>query len=204
METRRRGRPRAFNEEQALDSATEVFLAKGLHDAKLDDLAARMGINKPSLYGAFGDKSALYRRVVEVYTAQIKARISAASGRDAGFRGTIELLLDGAVEQFLPHGKNRTGCLVVSTLSTAAGDDTDLRGLLATFLQEVDDLVSDLFSERFSAQLAARNQTPGQLAGFVNDLVYALALRARAGESRSELKDHARLMLDLVFSADRP
>ncbi len=197
MAARGRGRPRAFDEERALEGALEVFLTSGFHEAKLDELAAGMGINKPSLYGAFGDKSALYDRVVKDYMARIRDRVPAAfEGGD--LRATMERLLEGALEQFLPSGKDRMGCLVVSTLGAAAGTDPHLLEELRTFLRDMDALLEDLFAQRFSAELESRRQSPGQLAGFFNDMVYALALRARAGVPRDELRRHARATLDLV------
>ena len=57
---RRRGRPRAFEPETALTQAMDVFWKDGLAATSLDDVSAATGLNRPSLYGAFGDKRALY------------------------------------------------------------------------------------------------------------------------------------------------
>ena len=198
MATRGRGRPRAFDEEHALEGALEVFLTNGFHEAKLDDLAAGMGINKPSLYGAFGDKSALYERVVRDYMARIRDRIPGAF-ESGDLRLTMQRLLDGALEQFQPQGRDRMGCLIVSTLSTAAGTDPQLRERLRAFVREMDALLERLFAEHFPAELESHHQSPKQLAGFFNDLVYALALRARAGVPREELRRHAHSTLDLLL-----
>lgn len=62
-----RGRPRNFDRDQALRKAMEVFWSKGYEGASLTDLTAAMGINSPSLYGAFGSKEALFREAVELY-----------------------------------------------------------------------------------------------------------------------------------------
>jgi len=63
----RRGRPRCFDTDKALDSAMHVFWQKGYQGASLSDLTGAMGINRPSLYAAFGDKESLYRKVLDRY-----------------------------------------------------------------------------------------------------------------------------------------
>ena len=62
-----RGRPRNFDRAQALQKAMEVFWSKGYEGASLTDLTEAMGINSPSLYGAFGSKEGLFREAVELY-----------------------------------------------------------------------------------------------------------------------------------------
>ena len=198
MTTGKRGRPRAFDEERALQGALKTFINKGLHDATLDDLAAEMGINKPSLYGAFGDKNSLFARVLRDYTTRIKARMAEAFDQEKSLDETLQILLDGAVEQFLPKTEDRMGCLVVSITSTAAGSDATLRAELAAFIKEADTLIEQLIAENFEEDLARRGQTPRQLALFLNNTAYALALRARVGASRRELRQCSAAMLDLV------
>src|SRR5271154_7290423 len=65
--TRRRGRPRAFEPETALTQALDVFWQDGFAATSLDDLSAATGLNRPSLYGAFGDKRALYLQAYRQY-----------------------------------------------------------------------------------------------------------------------------------------
>ncbi len=67
------GRPRAFCVEAALDQASKIFRRQGYQGTSLNDLTAAMGINRPSCYAAFGDKEALFRKVLERYVHQIAA-----------------------------------------------------------------------------------------------------------------------------------
>src|SRR6202035_971093 len=60
-----RGRPRAYDPEVALDSAAQIFWEHGFDDATLDDLSTAMGMGRPSIYNAFGDKEALFLRALE-------------------------------------------------------------------------------------------------------------------------------------------
>lgn len=111
-----RGRPRAFDREQALRQATDVFWRKGFEGASLSDLTSAMGINPPSLYAAFGDKETLYLEALEYY-------VNGAASRDALLdnaptaRAAVEaLLLRGATA--LP--KLGLGCMMVTSAVNAS------------------------------------------------------------------------------------
>ena len=62
-----RGRPRSFDERDALEKATQVFWSKGYDGVTIDDLVAGMGVGRPSLYAVFGDKRTLFLRVLRAY-----------------------------------------------------------------------------------------------------------------------------------------
>ena len=92
------GRPRAFDTEKALDRALKVFWAKGYEGASLSDLTEAMGINRPSLYAAFGNKEELFRKVVDRYvegpTNYITEALKAPTAREVA-----ERILRGVIEQ---------------------------------------------------------------------------------------------------------
>ncbi|MFX9646043.1 TetR/AcrR family transcriptional regulator, partial [Acinetobacter baumannii] len=67
---RQRGRPREFDPDEVLDKVRAVFEEKGFAGASLDDLAAAAGLNRPSLYAAFGDKEQLYIHALRRYGAR--------------------------------------------------------------------------------------------------------------------------------------
>src|SRR3954465_2216444 len=72
-EPKRRGRPRAYEPEAALAKALDLFRASGFAATSLDDLSRATGMNRPSLYGAFGDKRALYIKAYARYRADARA-----------------------------------------------------------------------------------------------------------------------------------
>src|SRR5437763_10008756 len=92
----RRGRPRAFDLDKALDRALQVFWRKGYEGASLPDLTQAMGINRPSLYAAFGSKEELFRRALDRY-AEGPASYVREALNEPTTRAVAERLLGGAV-----------------------------------------------------------------------------------------------------------
>src|SRR5438876_11814780 len=88
------GRPRAFDADEALDQALTVFWRKGYEGASLPDLTRAMGINRPSLYAAFGNKEAMFRKALDRYN----------DGRAAYFREPLEEPTEGAVVSAMLSG----------------------------------------------------------------------------------------------------
>ncbi|KLE33860.1 TetR/AcrR family transcriptional regulator [Aurantiacibacter luteus] len=110
-----RGRPREFCPDTALASALQVFWTKGYEGASLSDLTEAMGITRPSLYAAFGNKEALFRQALDLYQRDKTAYIGEAM-REPTARGVAQYLLHGAVET--ATGGECRGCMgVISTVA---------------------------------------------------------------------------------------
>src|SRR5262245_44794102 len=107
-----RGRPREFDTDKALDAALAVFWSKGYEGAALPDLTDAMGINRPSLYAAFGNKEELFRRVVDRYIAGPAAYVRQTL-KEPTARAAVERLLTQAID-VVTNPKTPRGCLLVS------------------------------------------------------------------------------------------
>jgi AcrR family transcriptional regulator len=109
----RRGRPRAFDRNKALQNATEVFWAKGYEGTSLTDLQKAMGdISAPSFYAAFGSKEELFREAVAFHASTEGIAAMRALQDGATARESLEAMLRTAVEIFSQPNKPR-GCLLV-------------------------------------------------------------------------------------------
>ncbi|MCO1577926.1 TetR/AcrR family transcriptional regulator [Crossiella sp. SN42] len=116
------GRPREFDLDQALDRALEVFWRHGYEGAAMSDLTAAMGINRPSLYAAYGNKESLFRKALERYTEGPARHVNEALEQPTA-RATAERLLYGTVDTVTAAGRPR-GCLVVQgALVTGSASD---------------------------------------------------------------------------------
>ncbi|HEY2659504.1 MAG TPA: TetR/AcrR family transcriptional regulator [Caulobacteraceae bacterium] len=114
-----RGRPREFCVDEALSAALRVFWSKGYEGASLTDLTDAMGITRPSLYAAFGNKEALFRKTLDLYEHEKLAYMEAALEEPTA-RGVAERLLRGALEM-QTSGSDPRGCLgVISSVACGA------------------------------------------------------------------------------------
>ena len=135
------GRPRAFDLNQALDQALEVFWKKGYEGASLPDLTKAMGINRPSLYAAFGNKEALFRQAIDRYIACNACHLKEALDEPTARQAVRRLLLKNI--DLVTNAKSPRGCFLVQG-ALACGDDADpvrqelikRRGLLEVALCE--------------------------------------------------------------------
>src|SRR5450432_383634 len=92
-----KGRPRGFDPETALDQALHVFWRQGYEGTSLTDLTEAMGINRPSLYAAFGNKEALFRKVLERYATGPTSYMTKALAQPTAHK-VVEHLLRGATQ----------------------------------------------------------------------------------------------------------
>src|SRR6187431_311201 len=116
----RLGRPRAFDRDQALELALDVFWRKGYEGASLSDLTEAMGINRPSLYAAFGNKEELFRKALDRYGEGPASYVAQALAEPTA-RLVIEKLLTAGAS-LLGDPKNPRGCLAVQA-ALCCGDE---------------------------------------------------------------------------------
>ena len=114
-----RGRPREFCVDEALVQALGVFWAKGYEGASLNDLTEAMGITRPSLYAAFGNKESLFRKALDLYEREKMAYIGQALEQPTA-RKVAETMLRGALDNVSGEGPH--GCLRVIA-SVACGEE---------------------------------------------------------------------------------
>src|SRR5246127_4132654 len=122
-----RGRPRSFDESEALKRATQVFWSKGYAGVTIDDLVSGMGVGRPSLYAVFGDKRAIFLRVLKAYAEKKGASAAKALLSPQTLRDSIVGFLKYAVESATEKG-SAPGCLIVCVAPLV--DDAEVRKFL--------------------------------------------------------------------------
>jgi len=154
-------RPRSFDTDQALDLARDVFWRKGFQSTSLDDITAATGLAKPSLYAAFGDKNAMFLKVLERYHASIVADAERILNEGASAREAIERWLTGFVP-FCSGVKGIRGCLSVNTAADGASDQKEVRSRVERFNRKLEQLLSKRlradraqFSDTFDPDVSA-------------------------------------------------
>jgi len=194
-ETAKRGRPRAFSEDEALDAALEVFLAKGFEGCSVDDLSCALGINKPSLYSAFGNKEDLFVSVLRKYHGRYRERFGELVGKGLPPKKTVaewfSWFLDNYRSQHEP-----LGCLIVNS-TLLAGENYPR---IAEELKKFHDLNEKLMSDYLQKEKKA-GRFPGDPAvtsQFLNAVVQGMAVLHRSQHDIGALRNIAKKAMDAI------
>ena len=177
------GRPRAFDPQKALYRAMLVFWRKGYLGASLSDLTNAMGINRPSLYAAFGNKDSLFRKALERYAKGPSSYLSEAL-REPTARAVVARLLHGVVD-LLTDPKTPVTCMWVH--GALSHGDGPLRGEFAA--QRAAGLAE--LRARFKRAVTdgdlPRDADTDTLARYVQTVNFGLTVQASTGATRKEL-----------------
>ncbi|WP_423141533.1 TetR/AcrR family transcriptional regulator [Parablastomonas sp. CN1-191] len=184
-----RGRPREFDVDEALAAALRVFWTKGYEAASLTDLTDAMGITRPSLYAAFGNKEALFLHALDLYEREKMAYVGAALDAPSA-RGVVRNMLAGAIANFTAEDECR-GCMgviasvackaVEPSISThvAARAESARLAIVARMQKAIDD--GD-FTVPVEADAITR---------YLSTVMQGLSIQAQNGATRAELEQVA-------------
>jgi AcrR family transcriptional regulator len=197
-EPKRRGRPRAYEPEQALGKALDLFRKGGFAATSLDDLSAATGMNRPSLYGAFGDKRELYIKSYGRYRADSRAAIGGVLKEPAPIRDRLAKMFAVALDIYLSGEEGPRGCFTVMTAASDAIADPQIRGIVLEGLQELDKAFAYCFRTAIENGELPKTADPKVLASLASATVHTLAIRARARVPRPELEAIVRGAIDVM------
>lgn len=181
-----KGRPREFCTNQALASALRVFWSKGYEGASLADLTEAMGITRPSLYAAFGNKESLFCKALELYEHEKLAYVSKSLEAPSA-RQVAERLLQGALENQIGNDEPR-GCLdVISSVACGAEAESIREQVLARGAKAKRKLVERMERAKAEGDLPSHID-PEALTSYLYAILQGMAVQAGAGASREELQ----------------
>lgn len=179
------GRPRAFDEEQALDGAIEVFWRLGYEGASMAELTSAMGINKPSLYSVFGSKEELFVRALERYGSGYREHLSALLAGSSTYdilesylRATVQAVRTGSVP----------GCLSIQGGLACGPNNARIPGLLAEYRQGIEDALATALAESEDARIRGNGIDAAALARYAVTIGQGLAVDAAAGVGQERLE----------------
>lgn len=197
---RTRGRPRSFDERDALEKATQVFRSKGYDGVTIDDLVAGMGVGRPSLYAVFGDKRAIFLRALRTYSEANGARAAKALFSPATLRESIAGFLRNAVETATEEG-SAPGCLMVCVAPLVI--DAEVRQFVKDAVAAATALVERRFCDAIGAGEIPSDFPAAVRASQVLDLGRGLTMRAQIGTPRKTLLKDAEEAASLVLLPPR-
>lgn len=188
-----KGRPRAFDTDVALEHALELFWRQGYEGTSLSDLTAAMGINRPSLYAAFGNKEQLFRLALDRYLSGPAAGIGEAL-KEPTARKVAERMLRCVVAQ-LSDPQRPKGCMVVQAALSSGAEAESIREALATHRNEVRNALRLRFEQAIADGDLPKGTDAGGLAGYLMAVVHGLAVQSASGLAPRELQAIAEVAL---------
>jgi AcrR family transcriptional regulator len=187
------GRPRTFDLDTAIDRALKVFWRKGYEGASLPALTKAMGINRPSLYAAFGNKEALFRKAIDRYVDATACHVQEALARPNA-RSAIERLLHASVD-LITNPRNPRGCFLVQS-ALACGEAADpLRKEMARRRAASEALLRARLEQAVADGDLPADVSTSDLARYYMTVLHGMAVQAAGGADRDALRRVADLAL---------
>ncbi len=188
---------RQFDEQEVIAIALDVFWRKGLHDATMQDLASATGVQRGSLYNAYGDKEAIFLRAFDQYAGQfLETAGDALAEGDAAAR--LRNFLDVIVVN-MTGGSPPRGCLTTRTALDAAISSTAVRQRVQSLLGRLEQLIGKAITSAPGTPAIDANR----LARVVVTFTRGLAVMERAGYGRKQLKEAAGTFVDALLGRAR-
>lgn len=184
---------RQFDEQEVIATALDVFWRKGLHDATMQDLAAATGVQRGSLYNAYGDKEAIFLRAFDQYAEQfldMTARTLAEGDAAARLRNFLDVVIVN-----MTSGSPPRGCLTTRTALDAAISSADVRQRVQSVLSRLEQIIAKAIS---SASGKPPATDANRLARVIVTFTRGLAVMERAGYSRKQLRESAATFVDAL------
>ncbi|WP_285626737.1 TetR/AcrR family transcriptional regulator [Kineosporia sp. NBRC 101677] len=196
--TAERGRPRGFDADQALDRAVEVFWRHGYDGTSLSDLTSAMGINRPSLYAAYGNKEQLFRRAVARY-----AEVDMAYAREALQQPTAYQVVESflrANADALTRPDRPAGCLSIQGGLSASSGNEQIAEFLAASRRSGEEALAQRLGQAVEEGDLPADTDAAALARYVMVVSEGNAVHAAAGASRGQLHSTVDLALRVLGS----
>ncbi len=196
--TKARGRPKSYDRTAALRAMRRVFWAQGFAATSLDDLTAATAMNRPSLYNAFGDKTGIFRLVLEDYVNEIRPLFRAAFNTPGHLRDGLMAVYEAAFAVYLSPEAQGLGCFMIGAALTDSARDAEVGGLILASLREIEQgFVWRMRRAQAEGELSpdADIKALARLAASAHNMI---SVRMRAGDSVADLRAYLKQMIEIL------
>jgi AcrR family transcriptional regulator len=187
------GRPREFDVDKALEQALHVFWRQGYEGTSINDLTQAIGITKPSLYAAFGNKEELFRKALDRYIDGPGGYVQTAMAKPT-VREVVEHLLLGAADA-VTNPENPPGCLAVQAALCCGDAAESIKQELMSRRATGEDDLRQRFERAVAEGDLPTDTDAADLARYISAILQGMAVQAAGGASRDELQKIARMAL---------
>jgi AcrR family transcriptional regulator len=187
-DTKKKGRPKKFNRETALQAALTVFWKKGYDGASVKDLTDSMGINAPSLYSTFGDKHSLYLQTIESYVSKNACDPLLALENEPDILLAVQSFYHSIIDDATINKNGATGCFLSSCVATTSRVVEGVQPLVRDAIETADTRIALRFELEKQKGTLPPDFPSLERARLMFDLRQGYVFRARAGEDNESLK----------------
>ncbi len=182
-----RGRPKLYDAEEALKAAGAVFWTKGFSGTSLDDLSDAMGMNRPSIYRAFGDKEDIYRQALNQFGAMMDEALNQTLLKDQDLRKGLKKFYTKALDVYSSN-EVPLGCMLWSTAPAATLIHSEVQSDLMDAIKHIDGVIMQRLKQAAEQGQINSNVDITSLAKMMQALLHSISIRVRAGDSVSSLR----------------
>lgn len=186
-------RPREFDPDQAIDKAVEVFWRQGYKATSVQDLVDAMGIQRGSLYAAFGSKAGLFAAAMDRYMTEVSSR-RLLEDESRPIREVLAEFLAGLVDMAVAD-RSRRGCLITNTAVELTPHDRVVAAKIARNLGDMEDMLTRRLAAAQAAGEIRRDRPPRALARFLVGAIQGLRVMSKVTPERERLQDIADIAL---------
>ena len=191
---RRRGRPKCFDEQEALQKAMLLFWKYGYEATSMSDLTKALNLTAPSIYSAFGDKSQLFHACLDYYLKHEACSLDLIFQQAETAKVAIELYLYENLKKLLQQNKP-SGCMLVTATMNCSQEHQPLQHDLLLKRQQVKDKISQRLQQGVRDQDLSPNANIQAMTDYYATVIQGLTMQARDGVPIEQLEEVVTLAL---------
>lgn len=194
----KRGRPRAYDPTEALKAARDVFWLKGYAATSLDDIVGATGMNRPSLYAAFGDKEAIYLAALKMQSELLVTAVASACQLEMKLKPFLDLFFERCIESYMAGAQGARGCFLVGTALTESLMREDVGEVVRSAFGRCEDALEQRFKRAKKDGDLLKTADARAIAMLMSSTMHEMAMLARAGAKRDMLQQRASMAIKLM------
>ena len=190
-------RTKQFDERQALVSAMLVFWEKGYEGTSIHDLEQAMGLNRTSIYNTFGNKRAIFNRVMSCYKESVMAALFVELDNAPDIREGVRRLLNGALDNHFDED-NPGGCLVVLSVLESGQHDAESQLAMQQTIHGLKNALQARLSKAKKAGELAKDLDVGSTATTISTTMAGMMVMGKANFTKASLKKTINQVVSLL------